>query len=133
MSRILALDLGTRRTGVAISGPDADWAFGRGVIEGDFEALVVALEKCIEREDVDRIVVGLPRSLAGHPSDQEALVRSTVERLQERIQVPIEFEEERLTSRFSQRLQHEAGKTGGDDEQAAILILESYLAKYKRP
>jgi putative Holliday junction resolvase len=129
MSRILALDLGARRTGMAISGPDADWAFGRGVVDGDFSTLVSAIEKCIEREDVDLIVVGLPRSLRGHPSEQEAIVRATVDRLREQVTVPIEFEEERLTTDLSQRLQHESGKSGGDDEQAAILILESYLAK----
>lgn len=131
MSSVLALDIGLARTGMAVSDPDRQWAFGRGVVQGDVDAIIEAIVPIIKAEQVETIVIGLPITLTGQPDadDQAALVRTWAERIGERTGLPIIFEEERFTTVLGQRLERDAGRHKGDDERSAILILESYLIR----
>lgn len=133
MGRILALDIGTVRTGIAVSDPEQAWAFGRGVVTGGPAEVVAAVSAIIRDEDVGLIVVGLPIPLQGDRSteQQAIIVRAFADELRKSLTVPIEFEEERFTTQLGARLEHEAGRTNGADERAAVLILESYLARMR--
>lgn len=133
MSTILALDIGLARTGIAVSDPEQSWAFGRGVVEGDFDAIIEAIGPIIKDEEVGQIVIGLPIPLTkeSDQDDQAASVRAIAEQIGQKTGLPIIFEEERFTTLLGQRLEHDAGRKKGDDERSAILILESYLIRSK--
>jgi putative Holliday junction resolvase len=75
--------------------------------------------------EVERVVVGLPLTLAGHEGEQAAAARAFAERLAGELAVPVELHDERLTTRLAER-------TGGGadaDSRAAAHLLESYLAR----
>lgn len=132
MSKILAVDYGDKRTGLAISDDEQRWAFGRGVVSGSADAVLNEIEKIVRSEAVDKIVVGLPVSLRerGSTGVQAQRVKALVEQLKERLRLPVHLEEERLTSALGRRLDRQAGKKNhSDDETAARLILEGYLER----
>lgn len=126
MARVVALDHGLARCGVAVSDPTGTLATPVGVVERPdtrrgFGRLVALLE---ERE-AERVVVGLPRTLRGDEGEQARAVRAFAQRLGERI-APVEVElwDERFTSSI-------AASRGGDgalDARAAAVILEEWLA-----
>ncbi len=132
MGKILALDYGDQRTGLAISDEDQRWSFGRGVINGNVEMVLSEIEKIVAAEKVQSLVVGWPVSLKerGSTGAQAGTVKAFVKKLSERINLPVHLEEERLTSALGRRLNRAAGKSGQtDDETAARLILEGYLER----
>ena len=134
MGKILALDYGDKRTGLAISDDQQLWAFGRGVVSGRPDVLLNEIEKLVQAEAVDRIVVGLPVSLKqrGSTGVQAKRVKAFVEQLKNRFHLPVDLEEERLTSVLGRRLNRQAGKRNpSDDEAAARLILEGYLEHHR--
>ncbi|USN53770.1 MAG: Holliday junction resolvase RuvX [Candidatus Nomurabacteria bacterium] len=128
MARILALDLGKQKTGLALSDPDQRWAFGRGIVKGSIEDVVKAITDIRTTDEIERVVIGLPLSLQGTGiGEQEQWVREQAEKIRQGVQLPVEFMEERFSSEMGRRLQQEAGKKGDDDEAAAKIILQSYL------
>src|SRR5262245_16946933 len=130
--RILALDVGTRRIGIAISDPLGITARPHSTIERDKESAqkILALVKELE---VKLVLVGLPLHMNGTEGTQAQDVRSFVEKLAPGIQqVQIEFRDERVTSvEAEQRLADRRGnwrkKKSRLDAFAAAGILESYL------
>lgn len=135
--RVLALDVGRRRVGLAISDPTRTLA--RPLL-----TLTVAAHEAVRRvaREIDRlaleedgiaqIVVGLPLHLDGSPSDQTTYVAAFVERLQACTTIPIAFEDERLTSREAEQLlaQREPDwrkRKVRLDAAAAAIILQDYL------
>ena len=125
MSRVLALDFGDARCGAALSDPTGTVATPLEAIErpGTRRGME-RVARLVRAREVERVVVGLPLSLSGEEGPQAALTRSWAERLAERIEVPVELHDERLTTRQAQR-------TGGSadlDSRAAAHLLESYLA-----
>jgi len=134
MSRILAIDLGARHTGLAISDPEQRWSFGRGSVTGDINAVIKQIIKLVQDEEVDRLVVGLPVPMrqSSQISEQESFVRKAAEMIRQETGLPLEFEEERLSSQGGARLDREAGKKQKDDEAAAKIILQSYLDRRLR-
>ncbi len=129
MSRILALDFGEARCGCALSDPTGTLATPIGSIErpGTRNGLGEIAELARERE-VERVVVGLPLTLAGEEGAQARATREFAERLAQLIDVPVELHDERLTTRQAERI-------GGDsdaDSRAAAHLLVSYLAAMGR-
>jgi putative Holliday junction resolvase len=125
LSRVLALDFGDARCGAALSDPTGTVATPLEAIErpGTRRGME-RVARLVRAREVERVVVGLPLSLSGEEGPQAALTRSWAERLAERIEVPVELHDERLTTRQAQR-------TGGSadlDSRAAAHLLESYLA-----
>ena len=122
--KVLALDYGSARTGVAISDPTGTVARPLGVVEraatDDGIARVVALA---EREDVDRIVVGLPVTLRGIRGEQAEETEHFVERLRAATPLAVEMYDERFTSALARR----GGSSAPEDAAAAAHLLSSYL------
>ncbi len=129
--RLLALDYGAVRTGVAISDETATIARPFGVVERAGTAPgLAALCEMVTAEKVSRVVVGLPVSLDGGEHGQARDVRSFVARLRKTIDVPVVLYDERFTTSIAQR----RGGVGALDARAAAQILEDYLstAEFRR-
>ena len=131
--RSLALDIGDKWIGVALSDPHGILASPLTIIERqDMTADIAAIIDIATHKEVARIIVGLPRSMNGNIGAQAEKVQSFTEELARRTKVPVEFRDERLTSVSAQRLMHEASagkmkKRAKDDAIAAAIILQSYL------
>ena len=132
-ARILALDVGSRRIGVAVSDPLGITAQGLDTIQRqnkrrDFEAL----ERVLTQYQVREIVVGLPLRLSGAEGTQSEKMRLFAGELQARFGIPVHLWDERWTSTEANRVLREAElsieKRGkAVDRMAAILILQSWL------
>ncbi|MBX5443746.1 Holliday junction resolvase RuvX [Sphaerobacter sp.] len=129
--RLVALDVGERRVGVAVS--DELWLVASPVESVDMKRdgmdRLVAL---IERYDPERIVIGLPIGMSGREGPQAAATRAFAQQLRDRIDLPIVFWDERLTTFMADQSLIEAGHRRARRKQhvdavAAALILQSYL------
>ena len=116
--KVLALDYGAARTGVAVSDPTGTLARPVCVVEkAGTAAGLDSLVQVIEREAPARIVVGMPVTLRGEHGEQARATGGFVDALRERVQVPVETYDERFTSVLAD----------GDDAKAAAHLLSSYL------
>ena len=124
MSRIMALDYGAARCGVALSDPSGTLATPLPVVEraGTRKGLA-RLAELISSSDAERVVIGLPLTLAGREGAQAAETREFAERLGKRVQVPIELYDERLTTVQAER----SGGSADADSRAAAHLLEAFL------
>ena len=95
--RILALDWGTVRLGVAISDPDGKIAFP---FEQpiDAKSAVSEVKRIVDEKEIDIVVIGLPRSMAGNDTNSTKSVEQFVSKLKEQIPCPIKLLDERLSS-----------------------------------
>jgi putative Holliday junction resolvase len=129
--RSLGLDIGDKRIGVALSDPDGILASPLTIINRSDESLdIEAIIDIIKSQEVGRVIVGLPYSLDGSLGEQAEKVKAFTQKLASRIQVPLEYRDERLTTVMAERLGRAGGKKRGktgDDAQAAALILQGYL------
>ena len=138
IGRALALDIGGARIGIAVCDPDGivctpRQAIARTDIRGDIATIV----EIAHREGVERIVAGLPLTMAGRRGTQAQAVLRFCTELRSRCGLPVETWDERLTTVEAQARLREAGvhpsrEKGRLDSAAAALILEAYLAARKR-
>jgi len=136
--RILALDVGSRRIGVAVSDPLGITAQGLDTIQRqnkrrDWESLGAVLAKY----EVIEIVVGLPLRLSGAEGTQSEKMRLFADELHAKFKLPVHLWDERWTSTEANRLLRETNlsieKRGkAVDRMAAILILQSWLQAHPR-
>jgi putative pre-16S rRNA nuclease len=123
--RILALDHGEARCGCAVSDPSGTLATPLPAVERpDTSKGLSTLARLVEEQAAERVVVGLPRTLAGGEGEQAGRARVFAERLEGRVSVPVELHDERLTTRLAER----TGGAADSDSRAAAHLLESYLA-----
>ena len=133
MSRILALDIGDKRIGVAMSDPTETLASPLTIIERiSDENAIVRILKIVSDNNAAKIVVGLPRSMNGNIGHQAEKVQSFTETLQLHATVPIEYRDERLTTVTAVRLKQEASSRKPNrktryDAMAAAIILQEHL------
>jgi putative Holliday junction resolvase len=129
--RVLALDLGEQRIGVALSDPLGWLATPLTVLVcGSREAELEAIEELAGKHHVEQVLVGYPRSLNGTVGPQAQRVDRYVEQLRARLQVPVILWDERLSTVQAERLIHETGRRVRReriDAAAAAVILQSYL------
>lgn len=131
MSRIMGVDLGTARTGVAIA--SAGIAQPLTVIaERDDERIVARLAAVARDESVTEIVFGIPISLDATEGPSAARARAVAQHLNERTSLPVHLWDERLTTTQAERSLVGAGvrrkrRRGVVDKLAATLLLQSYL------
>jgi len=85
---------------------------------------LAALARLAEEQGVERVLVGLPLTLRGEEGEQAAEARRFAERVQRRLNLPVELHDERLTTRLAER----SGGPENADSRAAAHLLESYLA-----
>jgi putative holliday junction resolvase len=133
--RSLGLDVGDRRTGVALSDPLGILASPLLVFElkTDVEDIAFIL-KLVQQHNVEKIIVGLPQSMDGTMGSQADKVKAFGEKLTKQSPVPIEYRDERLTTVSAKRMLMESGnkkysksKKVECDAAAAAVILQSYL------
>ena len=137
MARILSIDYGKKRTGLAVSDPLQLIAGGLATV-ATYE-LWDYLQQYVVREQVERIVIGEPRQSNGQPSENLARVQQFVNRWRKAMpQIPIEYYDERFTSVLAHQAMLDAGlrkKARQDkalvDEISATIILEDYLRSKK--
>ena len=116
--KVLALDYGSARTGVAVSDPTGTIARPIGVVErAGTGAGLARLRELIAEEEPERVVVGLPLTLRGEHGEQARATSAFVERLRAAIEPRVELWDERFTSVLAD----------GDDARAAAHLLSSYL------
>ena len=133
MSRILAIDYGTKRIGLAVTDPQRIIATALATISGN--EIMKYLDTYLQKEKVETIIIGYPKTLAGTVSATAKLVQSFVSVLKKKFPaMPIELVDERFTSLIAQRSLIESGqrkKTRRDksvlDKISAVIILQSYL------
>jgi putative Holliday junction resolvase len=134
--RVLGLDVGDARIGVAVGEVGLELAFGRGAItRTNLAQDVAAVQDLCRQEQAERVVVGLPRLTDGSESRQADKVRTFAAAL-ERSGLAVTFEDERFTTRLAAQELRRSGlnktkrrEKARQDEAAAVLILESYLTK----
>lgn len=126
--KILALDAGTRRTGVALCDAKQRVAFARQEIEHqNLEEALKQIQNLCEEEEIVGILIGLPVKLDGSETEQTALVRKFIQKL-ELIQRPIQTMDERLSTEFAKDLHGFEAKEIHVDSRSAQILLETYLS-----
>lgn len=127
--KVLALDYGSARTGVAVSDPTGTVARPLEVVErAATEEGIARVLELARREGVDRIVVGLPITLRGERGSQAEETERFLEALRAATDLPVEGFDERFTTRLARR---SAGKAP-EDAVAAAHLLSSYLTWQSR-
>jgi putative holliday junction resolvase len=129
--KVLALDYGSARTGVAVSDPTGTVARPLEVVkQAATEAGIARLVELAREEDVERIIVGLPITLRGEHGNQAEETDRFVELLRAAIDVPVESFDERFTTKLADASDAKAEQ----DSVAAAHLLTSYLTwKSARP
>jgi putative Holliday junction resolvase len=135
MGRILALDVGEKTIGVAISDETGTYAFPGDTIRRQPEGHrkdMAAIRRLIEANAVREIVVGLPLRLDGSRSAQTERVEAFIEILRRFVSLPVIVQDERLSTAEAERVLIAAGRRRDQrkqtvDSMAASLILQSYL------
>lgn len=133
MARILSIDYGKKRTGIAVTDPLQIIAGGLATVST--HELFQFLQDYIGREKVERIVIGEPKQPNGQPSENLERVRQFVNRWRRAVpQIPIEFYDERFTSVLAHRAMIDGGLKKKDrqnkalvDEISATIILQNYM------
>ena len=124
MGRILAVDFGERRIGLATSDVSGTLATPRvTVVRKSDEAAIEELARFASKEEVTLVVFGIPRSPEGVESPIAARIRSFASKFEHRTSLPIRFHEETLTSNeAARRLSRRASKEDIDRAAAAVLL-----------
>lgn len=138
MARILSIDYGKKRTGLAVTDPLQ--IIAGGLVTVSTSELFDFLNGYVSKEPVERIVIGEPKQSDGSPSENMARVTQFVNRWKKaRPEIPIEFYDERFTSVLAHRAMIDGGlgkKRRQDkalvDEVSATIILQSYLESVRR-
>lgn len=133
--RILGLDLGRRRIGLALGDTESRIAIGLPTIRNDGQ-VAENLRAIIEGERVGQLIVGLPKTMSGATGEQAAYTRKWADKLSRLLGVTVTYEDERLTSKLARDgLLAVRGKLKKEDidQAAAVLILQSFLDRLDRP
>lgn len=134
MARIICLDYGGKRTGIAVTDPFKIIATGLTTI--DSKELISFLKKYFLQEEVELMVIGEPKNLDDTDTHATPLVKKTIKELQKEFpQIPIKTVDERFTSKLAKQAMVEMGMKKKDrrnkrtvDEIAATMMLQEYLA-----
>jgi len=133
MGRILALDYGRKRTGIAVT--DILQIIANGLTTVPSHTLPDFLVQYVAKEPVDLILIGLPKQLNNELSESMNYIKPFVQRLKKILpDIPVEYVDERFTSVIAHRTMLEAGLKKKDrqskelvDEVSATIILQSYM------
>ncbi|MBT8283399.1 MAG: Holliday junction resolvase RuvX [Muriicola sp.] len=133
MGRIVAIDFGEKRTGIAVT--DELQLIASGLTTVPTKELIPFLQRYVQEEKVEKIVVGAPRQMDNAPSESESLIKGFLKKLNSAVPgIPIDREDERFTSKMALQSLVTGGlpkKRRRDkaliDEISATIILQSYL------
>lgn len=122
--KVLALDYGSARTGVAVSDPTGTLARPLGVVErASSEAGLAEVARLVREESAERVVVGLPLTLRGERGKQAGATEQFVAALRKVVDVPVELFDERFTT----GLARQTPSAAPEDARAAAHLLSGYL------
>ena len=136
--RILSIDYGKKRTGIAVTDPAQ--IIANGLVTVDTHELLRFLKEYTAKESVERFVIGLPRQPDGTPSENQKRVLAFTEKLKKMLpEIPVDFYDERFTSVLANRAILESGigkkrrqtDKGLVDEISACIILQNYMESRK--
>lgn len=136
MGRLLSIDFGRKRCGIAATDPLRIVANGLTTVATP--DLITYIKEYVSREAVDTIIVGLPTTLRGEPSDSMRYLTPVINRLKKEIApLPIVFYDERFTSVLAHRAMIDGGMKKSDrrdkaivDEISATILLNDYLQSH---
>ena len=137
MSRILAIDYGIKRTGIAVTDEMQMIAFGLTTIPSD--TAIAFLKDYFSKEKVERVIVGEPKQMDGTPSQSAEIINAFVAKFQAAFpEMPVNRVDERFTSKMAFQTMIDSGLNKKQrqnkalvDEIAATIILQDYL-RYKK-
>lgn len=131
--RLLGIDFGNKRIGLALSDPSGTIATGYMTIQND-ETTYSRISEIVNEKEVGSIVIGLPITLKGGESQKTKEVRNFSSDLQKKVDVPVLFQDERFTTKNAMATmismnttQKQRRQKGKIDEIAAAIILQAYL------
>ncbi len=133
MARILALDFGTKRTGIAVT--DELQIIASGLTTVNTKELLPFLKDYLSKEQVELFLIGEPKQMDNSESESEKHIKAFIVKLQKQFpKIPIEREDERFTSKMALQTMIDSGLKKKQrqnkalvDEISATLILQSYL------
>ena len=134
----MALDIGDARIGIAVSDRSGAVAMPVKVLPAaEVVGMAASFRRVIEDHEPEVLVCGLPRTLAGEEGPQAAHVRAVGQELSEKTGLPLEFVDERLSSRDAKRILREQGLSeramrGKVDMVSASLFLQVWLDDHRR-
>ncbi|WP_458629208.1 Holliday junction resolvase RuvX [Winogradskyella sp. PC D3.3] len=137
MGRILAIDYGTKRTGLAVT--DEMQIIASGLTTVETKTLLLYLKQYVAKESVEKIVVGLPKQMDNTASESEVYIQKFLVQLAKAIpHIPVERVDERFTSKMAFQTMIDSGLKKKQrknkaliDEISATLILQSYLSSFQ--
>lgn len=136
MGRILAIDYGRKRTGIAVTDPLKIIANGLTTVRTC--DLMDFIRNYIQKEQVERIIIGLPKQMSGELSENMKYIEPFVRNLRRQTDIPVEMFDERFTSVLAHRAMIDGGLKKKDrqnkalvDEISATIILQSYMESNK--
>lgn len=133
MGRLLSIDFGRKRCGIAVTDPLR--IIANGLTTVDTASLITFITDYTARETVDEIIVGLPTDMRGAPSESQRWLKPAIARLAKALpQIPIRYYDERFTSVLAHRAMIDGGMKKSDrrdkaivDKISAAIILNDYL------
>ncbi len=133
MDRLIGIDFGKKRTGLAVSDPLH--IFSSALDTVDTAKLIDYLKNYAQKETIERFVVGFPVNMDGSPSEAASGVETFLKQLEKAFPgVPVSLEDERFTSVLAHRIMIDGGMKASDrkdkksvDRISAALILQSYM------
>lgn len=126
--RVLAIDPGERRVGLAVSDPLGITAQGLDTFDQRSGDLLTHIETLAREREITLIVVGNPLSMSGHESEGSIRAKKLAEALRTRLSLPVELWDERLSSAEAHRvLKGTRADKGTVDRLSAVIILQGYL------
>ena len=131
MARVLGIDPGTKRCGIAVTNTGETMAFPRPAIRRD-DHTVRRLSELIDSEEIGRVVIGRPIALSGNETTSTKDADELFEQLSDHVAVTVIQWDERLTTRDAQKSLSGAGLTAKEsrervDSAAAVIMLQNYL------
>lgn len=135
MGRLLAIDFGVKRTGIAVT--DELQIIASGLTTVETENLIAFLEDYTRLEKVEKFIIGKPKQMNNDDSESEVHIQKFLDHLKRKFpSIPIEREDERFTSKLALQTMINSGlkkkqrkNKGLIDEISATIILQSYLYK----
>jgi putative Holliday junction resolvase len=125
--RLMGIDYGKKRIGIALSDESGGFAFAHGVVENN-KGAIGTIKKICEENNVGKIILGESVDYKGQPNPIMAEIDNFKKKMENEINLPIEYQKEVLTTKEAERLQEGNKKI---DASAAALILRSFLEKKK--
>lgn len=132
---IICLDYGERYVGVSMTDYEEKIALRHSTIDQKSQDAIRVIKNLIEKEEIDRVLVGVPISLSGNETAQTRVSLEFMEKMRQELggEVEVEAVDETLTSVEAERhIRQEGGKPDEAHAEAARIMLEDYLRKIKK-